>query len=238
MHIRTKKNKTYKGEKVASLVISSAVHVVGELHAVLGDIRSRVSHRNLPVTTVADILAHITSDSLDVFGRQGAVDYIVDDLVAREEGKSVIVVGKSVDGGEDALEVLVVVRLVGVEAVERIEGSVGIDNDVDPGIGQHLHALVVLLGVVHHVDTDGVDAQLLKLGNVALAHLGVGQGIDSTGGSSRLVVDAADVETLLALPEGCSQRCQYSADMRAKSSRSHDNSPFPETVTAGRSALL
>lgn len=232
------KRKTYEGEEVASLVVSSAVHVAGELHAVLRDIRSRVSNRNLSVTTVANVLAHITSGGLDIFGCQGAVDHIVDDLVAREEGKGVVVLGKSVDCGENALEVLVIVGLVGVVTVERVQGGVGVNNDINSGIGQEVHAIVVLLGVVHHVDTDGVDSQLLELGNVALAHVEIGQGIRHAGRSSRLVVDSSDIEALLALPEGYQQINQHLRLLKGHIFQSQNHSPFPETVTAGRSALL
>jgi hypothetical protein len=57
--------------------------------------------------------------------------------------------------------------------------------------------------VVHRVDADGVDAQFLELGDVALARRGVGDGVRGFGGASGLVVDAADIEALVAGEEGC-----------------------------------
>ena len=52
------------------------------------------------------------------------------------------------------------------------------------------------LGVVHHVDPDRVDAQLLELGDVTLADGRVGERIRLAGAATGLVVDAADVEAV------------------------------------------
>ena len=60
----------------------------------------------------------------------------------------------------------------------------------------------MILGVVNRVHTDGVEAQLLELGDIALAHFGVGDGVGEVGGATRLVVETADVETFITLEEG------------------------------------
>lgn len=57
--------------------------------------------------------------------------------------------------------------------------------------------------VVDGVDTDGVQAKLLELGNVTLARPGVGNGVLVGGRATGLVVDTADVETLSAGEKGC-----------------------------------
>lgn len=127
---------------------------------------------------------------------------VVDDLVAREESHGVAVLGKGINGGEDALEVDGVVRGVRVVTVDRVQGVVGIKDDVDAGLGELLHALIVVLGVVGRVHTDGVDAELLELLDVGLADLGIGQRVDIGGSTTWLVVDTTDEESLLALVEG------------------------------------
>jgi len=63
----------------------------------------------------------------------------------------------------------------------------------------------VVGAVVDSVDADGVDAELLELLNVALAASLVGDGVLCVGGATGLVVDTADVETLVASKESC--RC-------------------------------
>jgi hypothetical protein len=61
----------------------------------------------------------------------------------------------------------------------------------------------VVGGVVDSVDTDGVDAQLLELGNITLAAVDIGDGVCELGAATGLVVDATDVETVASLEEGC-----------------------------------
>lgn len=58
-------------------------------------------------------------------------------------------------------------------------------------------------GVVDSVHANGVDAQLLELLNIALAAIDVGNGVLSIRGAAGLVVNTADVETLVTGPEGC-----------------------------------
>jgi hypothetical protein len=55
--------------------------------------------------------------------------------------------------------------------------------------------------VVDSVDTDNVDAELLEVLDITLADLGVGQRILVGGGTTGLVVDTSEVESLVASPE-------------------------------------
>ena len=193
----------YKGKEVAALIVGATVHVLGQLHAVLRDVGGGVADGGLAVAAVADVLAHVASGGLDVGGGEGGVGQVVDDLVAGEEGEQVGVLDEGVDGGEDALQVLAVVRLVRVGAVDRVERVVGVDDDVDARVRQRVHARVVVLGVVRDVHAHRVDAQLRELGQVPLAHVRVRQRVRHGRGAAGLVVDAADVEALAARPESC-----------------------------------
>ena len=56
--------------------------------------------------------------------------------------------------------------------------------------------------VVDSVDTDGIDAQLLKFCNVSLAASLIGNGISQIGRATRLVVDASNIEAVVAGEEG------------------------------------
>jgi len=94
--------------EVTALVVGAAVHVLGHLEAVALDVGGRVSNGNLTVAARADVLSQVTGDGLDVRSSGGG-GVVVDDLVAGEEEKGVVVVGESVNGGEQALEVDLVV---------------------------------------------------------------------------------------------------------------------------------
>lgn len=195
-----------ESEEIGADGIIAAVHVRGHLVAVALHISSRVTNRDGSVAASTDVRPHITSDSLDVRSSE-CVGIIVDDLVGRVEEQRVVVLGEGVNGREDGLEVDVVVGhgdgLV-VQAVERVEGGVDIQSEVYPSVGELLHAVVVVLGVVDRVDADSVDAELDELGNVALATLGVGDGVLVGGGAAGLVIDTADVEAVaVGVVEGC-----------------------------------
>jgi hypothetical protein len=117
-------------------------------------------------------LLHVTSDGLDVRSAVAGV-VIIDDLVTGEEEKSVGVSSESIDGREEALKVDVVVRGCGIGAVERVLWSVDVESKVDASSCQRRHALVVIGGVVDRVHTDGIDSQLLELGDISLASRGI-----------------------------------------------------------------
>ena len=77
-----------------------------------------------------------------------------------------------------------VVGDLGRSTVDRVLGSVDVESEVDTSVGEGIHAGVVLGSVVDSVDTDSVDAELLELGDVALAAIGIGNGILRVGGAT------------------------------------------------------
>jgi hypothetical protein len=162
-----------EGEEVGALVIGTAVKVESLGLNVLSNVSSRVSDRDSAALAVANVLLHVTGDSLDI-GRRIGVVALVDDLVTREKEEQVVVVRESVNGGKDVLEVDVVVRAVeslSILTVERVLGGVCVESNVDTRVVEHLHALVVVLGIVNGVDTDGVDTEILEVGDIALQAL-------------------------------------------------------------------
>jgi hypothetical protein len=175
-----------EGEEVGALVVGAAVEVQGLGLDVLSDISSRVSDRNLASLAVRDVLLHVTGNGLDVGGRVG-VGLVVDDLVTGEEEEQVAVVGESVDGSKDVLEVDVVVRAVeglSILTVERVLWCVGIESKVDTCIIKQLHALIVVLRVVDCVDTDGVDTEVLEVDDITLQVLDIKDGILCVGSTT------------------------------------------------------
>jgi hypothetical protein len=76
----------------------------------------------------------------------------------------------------------------------------------------------VVGGVVNGVDTDGVDAELLEVLNIALASGLIGQRVSNTGlgvgasGTAGLVVDTTDEESLIAGIEGWAKGSASSFD--------------------------
>jgi hypothetical protein len=51
-------------------------------------------------------------------------------------------------------------------------------HGVYSGLFESTHARVVVLGVVHAVNTDGIDAELCQIRNIASTSSGVGQGVN------------------------------------------------------------
>ena len=148
----------------------------------------------------AHVVAKITGHSLDVRGSDGGRT-IVDDLVSGEESQGVLVLDEFVDSSKDVLKVLVVVGDIGGFTVDRVLGSVDVEHKVDASISQGVHTLIVVLGVVNRVNTDGVQAEILELLDVALAPITIGDGVSQVGGTARLVVDTTDIEALVSLEE-------------------------------------
>jgi len=190
-----------EGEEVTALVVATAVHVLGHLQTVGIDIGSGVTDRDLAQLVAREERTDVTSDSLDVGSSLGG-GAIVDHLVTGEEGQGVVVLGERLDGGEDVLKVDVVVRRLGLGTVEGVLGGVDIQDQVDTGLSQGVHALIMVLGVVDRVHTDGVETEVLELLDVALAAIGISDGIGELGGATGLVVNTTDVETVVALEKG------------------------------------
>lgn len=91
-----------------------------------------------------------------------------------------------------------------VGTVDGVLLVVDIENNVDASISQSIHALVVVHAVVDSIDTDSIDAQVLELGDVSLANIGIGEGIDVGSITTGLVVDTTHVPALAISPESCS----------------------------------
>lgn len=64
----------------------------------------RVANWNLPEFALLHEFTDVTGDSLDIRSNRGGLA-IVDDLVSREKGQGVVVLGEHLDGSKDALEV-------------------------------------------------------------------------------------------------------------------------------------
>ena len=190
-----------ESEEVRALVITSAVHVLGHLETVGVDVGGGVSNRNLTELVAGQERAHVTGDGLDIGGGLGG-GAVVDNLVTGEEGKGVVVLGELLHGSEDVLQVDIVVGGLGVLTVEGVLGGVDVEDEVDASIGESVHALVVVGGVIDGVDTDGVQAEILEVLDVTLATVGIGDGVGKLGGTTGLVVHTTDVETFIALEEG------------------------------------
>jgi hypothetical protein len=133
-----------EGEEVAADGVISAVHVRSHLVAVRLDISSRVSDGNLAQSTGVNVGLDIASHSLDVRRTVGG-RIIVDDLVRREEEQGVVIFGKLLHSGEDALQVLVVVRRLRLSTVDRVERGVDVERQVDASVGLsmlvHVHCI-------------------------------------------------------------------------------------------------
>jgi hypothetical protein len=154
----------------------------------------------LAVSTASNVLSHITSDGLDVWSSRGS-SIIVDNLVTREESQSVRVVCERVDGSEDVLEVDGVVGWCWSGSVERVERCVDIEHQVHVCSCQCCHASIVVSCVVDSVDTDGVQAKLREFSDVTRAGCLISQRVHELRRSSRLVVDAANIESVVPLEE-------------------------------------
>lgn len=191
-----------EGEEVAALVVGTAVHVSGHLVAVGVNIGGGVSNWNGSVASAVTVLLHVTGDGLDVWCAVGCV-VVVDDLVTGEEKESVAVASESIHGCKDALKIDGVVGLGRRGTVDGILWSVDIQSEVDTSSSECAHAGVVVCRVVHGVNSDGVDSELLELCNVAGASRLVGERVGCIRGTTWLVVKTPDVETVVALPECC-----------------------------------
>lgn len=126
-----------ESEEVATNGIISAVHVRCHLVTVRFNISRGVSDGDLAETASVDVRLDVTSDSLDVGSTVGG-GIVIDDLVGGEEQQCVVVLGELLDGSEDALQVLVVVRGAGVRTIDRVEGSVDIEREVDASSGLYV----------------------------------------------------------------------------------------------------
>ena len=153
-----------------------AVNVVGQVSTDGGNVSGGVSHTNGTVSLVADVGFHITDGSFDV-GHGLSGSNTVSNFIASKEAESVVVTGHGVnDTGVAVVQGELPGRITAVDG----DACVGeISNNVDASVGEKLHAIIVIGCRVNVVGTNDVGAQLLHVGDVALAG-GLGtQGVGS-----------------------------------------------------------
>lgn len=182
-----------EGEEVTAFIVGTAVHVLGGFDTVVIDVCGGVTDRDTAIASVADILLHVSCNSLDVGSGVGGWD-VVDEFVAGEEQKSVVILLELVDCGEDVLEIDMVVGLGGFVTSDGVFGGVDVEGQVDAGGSKLVHAFIVVLAVIDGVHADGIDVEFLEssgldqrwlkgqcrgdsLGNVPLTNGGISHGI-------------------------------------------------------------
>ncbi|KAI6749128.1 hypothetical protein HG531_008075 [Fusarium graminearum] len=190
-----------ESKEVGSDLFRTAVHVVSSLHAVGGNIGSGVTDGNLAKLASLDVVSHVTGDGLDVRSRLVGVLLVVHDLVTGEESEGVLVLGEHLDSSKNTLDVGGIVRRAGGGTVDGVLGVVDIKDKIDASVVERLHALIVIGLVVDGVNANNVDAEFLEVLDITLADLGVGQRILVSGGTTGLVVNTSEVETLVTGPE-------------------------------------
>ena len=191
------------------LGVGAAVEVGRQLVARVAVVVGRVADAQPAVDGLAagDVGLAVAHGGLDK-GRGRRVGVVVGHLVAGEEAEGVVEGGQGVDDARVARHEGRVPRRV--VALDGDAGLTQVGNDVDAGVGQLRHALLVVLGRIHGVDADRVSAQLLQQRHVARAALGVGQRVREGGlavghgapnTDALLVGDAAEVELCAIVEE-------------------------------------
>ena len=189
-----------------AIIIAFANQVVECIREYLTNIGSRVADWDVTIYVLGDICFQVALHSAQVRRNYLGSSGLVNDFVGREEGKSVWVVLKSLDDGESAVQIAVIVRGPGSVAVERIAkaGRVDVQEHIDAGLKTNLvsilvrngsaklttsgissetysiedaSALVVVEVGAEIVGADSVDAELLHEGSVATAASAIRQGI-------------------------------------------------------------
>ena len=158
------------------------------------------------VVLLGDVGLHVTDGGLDVGHGISVVD-AVGNLVTGEETDDIGVAGESINDSGVTLEDVGVPH--GVILLNGLGGGRQITDDVDTSVGQSAHTLVVGGVGVDGVSTDNVGAQLLQVGDITLAAVSIGQGVDVvvaaattvTGAVVGLVGNTTDVELSTVLVE-------------------------------------
>lgn len=222
-----------EGEEVAALVVGAAVEVEGGLVAVFFHVGGRVADWDGAEASRDAVLLHVAADGFDVGGCVGGLR-VVDDFVTVEVEERVRVLGEDVHGGEDGLQVGWVVGWTRVRAVDAVERGVHVEGNVDACCCQLIHANVVVGCVVDCVYTDSVDAETAEVLEIAAAYGRVCERIFGVAGSTGLVVQATDIETLVAGVESW----RFYQSKGSYLALCILLLPLPRTVTVGTLALL
>lgn len=163
---------------------------------------SRVAHRNGARGVVLDVILQIALHRSDVWRIGLGSGDIVNDLVAGKEAKRVRIVLEGFDDGEDVVEIVGIVAITGIRAIDGLsrKRAVDIQQQVNAHGVEDGHAFVVIQCRIDIVGADGIDAQGLEQGGIAQADGGIAQGVTTAGAicslSTRLIVHAHNHEAL------------------------------------------
>ena len=154
----------------------TAGQVVGQIGTDGSVVVSSVSDgQRLTVALFLDVRFHVTNGGLDIGNGVGVV-LVIGDFISGEETNDVGVFGKGIDDlGIASEQVGVPLGRVADDGFGR-RGKIG--NQVDTGVIQSLHALIVVLGWVEGVGPDDIGAQLSQVRNVPLAAVRIRQRVD------------------------------------------------------------
>lgn len=169
--------------EVNSLLLVTAVEVVGHQVTDAAIVVGGIADTHPAVGGGVDVGLHVADGGLDE-GRGIGVGGVVGDLVATEEADDVLVVLHGVDHVGVALVQIEVPR--GRGAVDGLRGGRQVGDDIDTGVGQQVHAGVVVGGGVEGVGTDDIGAGGLQDGNVTLAAGAVRQRVEIVDGGVTL----------------------------------------------------
>jgi hypothetical protein len=138
-----------ESKEVGANGVVSAVHVRGHFVAVRLDISSGVSDGNLSEAACVHVRLHVAGDSLDK-GCAVRRSIVVDDLICAVEQQCVVVLRELLHGGEDALQVILVVRWGGLVAADGVLGRVHVESEVDASISLGKSASIAMPERNHH----------------------------------------------------------------------------------------
>ena len=160
--------------EVNGVLALSAIEEAGEVLTDVSIIVGSISDTDGAVVLGLDVGLSVTDCCLDESAGERVVG-LVGHLVTGEETESVVVLHQLVDDagvtGEERRGPLCLVT------VDRVAGLGQVCHNVDAGIGEGVHAVLVVLLGVDGIDTDRVGLELLEVLDVALAGSAVGKGV-------------------------------------------------------------
>ena len=122
-------------------------------------------------------------------------------LIAGEKQQRIVIFCERINGGKDALKIDIVVRRPWIVSVERVVRCVHVQSEIDARVRQSVHARIVILRVVHSIDTNGIDPQLRELLDVSLASLRIRYRVFRLRRPAWLIVNAPDIESVFTCEE-------------------------------------
>lgn len=166
--------------QILAISVNLALEVLPCVFQDLPHISGGVTHGDLPVGMLRNVLLQIALHRPDIQRVLLGGTHIVHNLVGCEEGQSIRVALEVLDNAEDATEVADVIGRLGIAAVDGLsaEGSIDVDDHVDTGGIEDASAFVVVEARVDVVDADGVYAEALEEGGIAETDGRVAEGIE------------------------------------------------------------